>query len=174
VLSEGAERRPAVVDAVERQRLVRLGLARGPALHFVALVAFEADHPIDPLRPQAPLAERVVSHPSPTLGRMIRVFGSRISCYTGKLETYLRYRAIDYELLPTVGHYPEIRAGAGAVQMPVVRLEDARWMSDSTPTLAWFEAQRIVRRRGLSCQRQIEMSGALQSRDVGWGVPRRS
>lgn len=72
---------------------------------------------------------------------MLRVFGSRISYYTGKLETYFRFRSIDYELLPTVAHDAEIRAGAGAVQMPVVRLEDGRWMSDTTPILAWLETQ---------------------------------
>ncbi len=72
---------------------------------------------------------------------MLRVFGSRISYYTGKLETYLRFRSIDYALLPTVGHRREILAGAGAVQMPVVQLEDGRWLSDSTPTLAWLDSQ---------------------------------
>ncbi len=72
---------------------------------------------------------------------MVRVFGSRISYYTGKLESYLRFRSIDYALLPTVGHEREILAGAGAVQMPVVQLEDGRWLSDSTPMLAWFDAQ---------------------------------
>jgi glutathione S-transferase len=73
---------------------------------------------------------------------MLRVYGSRISYYTGKLEAYLRYRGLEYELSPTVGHEREIRAGAGAVQMPVVRLEDGRWMSDSTPMLAWLDARR--------------------------------
>ncbi len=72
---------------------------------------------------------------------MIRVFGSRISYYTGKLETYLRFRSLDYELLPTIGNEREIRAGAGTVQMPIVQLEDGRWMSDSTPVLAWFDTQ---------------------------------
>ncbi len=72
---------------------------------------------------------------------MLSVYGSRISYYTGKLESYLRFRSIDYELLPTVPHDAEIRAGAGTVQMPVVRLEDGRWMSDSTPILAWLESQ---------------------------------
>ena len=72
---------------------------------------------------------------------MIRVYGSRISYYAGKLEAYLRYRRIGYELLPMTDHAREIRAGAGAVQSPVVQLEDGRWMSDSTPILAWFEAQ---------------------------------
>lgn len=71
----------------------------------------------------------------------MRVYGSRISYYTGKLESYLRYRGLDYTLLPTVGHYREIRAGAGTVQMPVVRLDDGRWMSDTTPILAWLDPQ---------------------------------
>ncbi|MCG8592104.1 MAG: glutathione S-transferase C-terminal domain-containing protein [Proteobacteria bacterium] len=72
---------------------------------------------------------------------MLRVFGSRISYYTGKLETYLRFRSLDYELLPTIGNERRLREGAGAVQMPVVQLADGRWMSDSTPILAWLDAQ---------------------------------
>jgi glutathione S-transferase len=72
---------------------------------------------------------------------MILMYGSRISYYAGKLETYLRYRGIDYELLSMVDHAREIREGAGAVQSPVLQLEDGRWMSDSTPIIAWFEAQ---------------------------------
>ncbi len=73
---------------------------------------------------------------------MIRVYGSRISYYTGKLEAYLRYRQIDYQLLSMVEYADEIIAGAGALQAPVVQLEDGRWVSDTTPILAWFEAQR--------------------------------
>ena len=73
---------------------------------------------------------------------MIRMYGSRISYYAGKVETYLRYRGLDYELLSMVEHAREIREGAGAVQSPVLRLDDGRWMSDSTPLIAWFEAQR--------------------------------
>jgi len=73
---------------------------------------------------------------------VIRIYGSRISYYAGKLEAYLRYRGIAYELLPMSDHASDIRAGAGAVQSPVVKLEDGRWLSDTTPMLAWFEAQR--------------------------------
>ena len=72
---------------------------------------------------------------------MIRVYGSRISYYAGKLECYLRHRGLAYELLSMVDHAAEMRAGAGVVQSPVVRLEDGRWMSDTTPMLAWFETQ---------------------------------
>ena len=55
---------------------------------------------------------------------MINIYGSRISYYAGKLETYLRYRGIEYQLLPMVEHAREILAGAGAVQSPAVKLED--------------------------------------------------
>ena len=72
---------------------------------------------------------------------MIRVFGSRISYYAGKLEAYLRHRGLDYEMLGMVEHAEAMRAGAGAVQSPVVQLEDGRWLSDTTPMLAWFDAQ---------------------------------
>lgn len=72
---------------------------------------------------------------------MMRVYGCRISYYTGKLESYLRFRGIAYEQLPTVPHRRRILAGAGAMQMPVVELEDERWLSDSTPIIAWFERQ---------------------------------
>jgi len=73
---------------------------------------------------------------------VIRVYGSRISYYAGKLEAYLRHRGLDYELLSMVDHAREMLAGAGVVQSPVVQLEDGRWMSDTTPMLAWFEAER--------------------------------
>ena len=72
---------------------------------------------------------------------MIRMYGSSISYYAGKVESYLRYRDIHYELLPIADHAQEIREGAGAAQSPVLRLQDGRWISDSTPILAWFEAQ---------------------------------
>jgi glutathione S-transferase len=72
---------------------------------------------------------------------MLRVYGSRISYFTGKLESYLRFREIPYALRPTYPHEAEVRAGAGTTQMPAVQLDDGRWMSDSTPIIAWLEAQ---------------------------------
>jgi len=71
----------------------------------------------------------------------MKVYGSKHSYYTGKLETYLRYRGISYELLPTYGHVREILAGTGTTQMPAVQLDDGRWLSDSTPILAWLDDQ---------------------------------
>ena len=71
----------------------------------------------------------------------MHIYGSKISYYTGKLETYLRYRGIQYDFLPTVGSEKKLRAGAGTVQMPVVQLDDGRWMTDSTPMIAWLESE---------------------------------
>lgn len=72
---------------------------------------------------------------------MIRVYGSKISYFTGKLEAYLRYRGIAYELLPLSQHRKQVRAHVGAMQMPVVELEDGRWMSDTTPIIQYLERE---------------------------------
>jgi len=71
----------------------------------------------------------------------MRVYGSMISYYTGKLETYLRYKGLDYELLPSTVRQRQIRQHVGAVQMPVVERDDGRWMSDSTPILLQLETE---------------------------------
>jgi glutathione S-transferase len=71
----------------------------------------------------------------------MKVYGCRISYYTGKLETYLRYRSIDYELIPTVGHEKELLAATGVKQMPVVRDDSGRWMTDTTPIIALLESE---------------------------------
>lgn len=73
---------------------------------------------------------------------MIKIYGSRISYYAGKLEAYLRYRGHAFERKPMSLHRRELIENAGAVQSPVIQLEDGRWLSDTTPILAWFEGQR--------------------------------
>ena len=82
---------------------------------------------------------------------MLRVFGSSISYYTGKLEAFLRYRSIDYELLPMMPHAEQLLQGAGAVQAPTVQLDDGRWMADTTPMLAWLDAQAMVKPGPVGC-----------------------
>ena len=54
----------------------------------------------------------------------MHVYGCKISYYTGKLETCLRFRSINYDYSPTVGNEKKLIAGAGVVQMPVVQLVD--------------------------------------------------
>lgn len=79
--------------------------------------------------------------PSDEAPGIVEVYGSKISYYTGKFETYLRYRSIPYVSFPTVAHSRKLIEGVGVVQMPVVRLADGRWMTDTTPMIAWLETQ---------------------------------
>jgi len=69
------------------------------------------------------------------------VFGAGISYFTGKFETYLRYKQIPYTYRPLTLRYYRwvIPRHLGATQYPTVRLADGRWMSDSTPMIAWLE-----------------------------------
>ena len=70
----------------------------------------------------------------------MKVYGSRVSYYTGKLEAYLRYREIPYTLhgMP-YDKAKMLKEKVGAVQMPIVDREDGRWMSDMTPILLELE-----------------------------------
>ena len=72
---------------------------------------------------------------------MMKVYGSKISYYTGKLEAYLRYKGIPYELVSSYPHLRLIRSHVGANQMPVVERGDGRWMSDTTPILLQLESE---------------------------------
>ncbi len=69
------------------------------------------------------------------------VFGAKISYFTGKFETYLRYKEIPYtyRALDLRHYYWIVPRQLGASQYPSVRLDDGRWMSDSTPMIAWLE-----------------------------------
>jgi glutathione S-transferase len=71
----------------------------------------------------------------------VRVYGSKISYYTGKLESYLRYKEVGYESLPLAPHGKAIKLNTGTLQMPAVERDDGRWMSDSTPIIAQLEKE---------------------------------
>jgi glutathione S-transferase len=70
----------------------------------------------------------------------LRVYGSEVSYFTGKLEAYLRYKEIPYT---RIGAPPRRVPGPGpaVAQMPAVELADGRWMTDSTPIIAWLETR---------------------------------
>ena len=75
-------------------------------------------------------------------GAPLRVYGSAISYYTGKFEGYLRYKEIPYELVVMGPRQVRLaRAKTGAAQMPAVELPDGRFMTDTTPMIAWLEEQ---------------------------------
>jgi len=71
------------------------------------------------------------------------VYGSEISYFTGKLEAYLRYKEIPYERIAMSARYVNrvVPRATGVAQMPAVVLPDGRWMTDTTPMIAWLEKQ---------------------------------
>ena len=71
----------------------------------------------------------------------LELHGSNISYFTGKLENYFRLRGIPYTL--KIMRFPAdarfVRKELGVFQIPVVRLADGRWMTDTTAIIQWFE-----------------------------------
>jgi glutathione S-transferase len=71
------------------------------------------------------------------------VYGSEVSYFTGKFEAYLRFKEISYERRP-LGVYQylwRIPRKVGVAQLPTVELPGGRWMTDTTPMIAWLEQQ---------------------------------
>lgn len=71
----------------------------------------------------------------------MKVYGVSVSYYTGKLEAYLRYKGIQYDLVSPYSDAKRIIQQAGALQIPIVEREDGRWMSDSTPIILALEKE---------------------------------
>jgi glutathione S-transferase len=73
----------------------------------------------------------------------VKVYGLKVSYFTGKLEAYLRYKEIPYEFVAmTVKQFKRtVKSHTGAMQMPAVELSDGRWMTDTTPMIEWFEQE---------------------------------
>jgi len=75
----------------------------------------------------------------------MKVYGASVSYYTGKLETYLRYKGIPYERGSPYGEISEIKKHLGSIQHPMVKREDGRWMADSTPMILQLEKEHSER-----------------------------
>jgi glutathione S-transferase len=73
----------------------------------------------------------------------LRVYGSEISYFTGKLEGYLRYKEIPYERIAMTRRYWSriVPRQTGVAQMPAIELPDGRWVTDTTPIIEWLETQ---------------------------------
>lgn len=67
----------------------------------------------------------------------ITLYGPELSYFTGKLEAAIRFMELPYERLPA-GPMSEEPLAAGVAQVPAMRLADKRWMTDSTPIVAWL------------------------------------
>ncbi len=71
----------------------------------------------------------------------MKIWGVSVSYYTGKLEAYLRYKGIAYDMEHPFAKQKYIRERAGAIQVPIVERPDGRWMSDSTPIIQQLESE---------------------------------
>lgn len=71
-----------------------------------------------------------------------RLYGSKISYFTGKLEAYLRYKGIEYEFIPMTSIFfkTTVVKETGVSQMPALQLPDNRWLTDTTPIIEYFES----------------------------------
>jgi glutathione S-transferase len=67
----------------------------------------------------------------------LTVYGPEVSYFTGKLEAVLRYMELPYR---TVAKGPaEMAAPTGVAQVPGLQLADDRWLTDTTPIIAWLD-----------------------------------
>ena len=73
----------------------------------------------------------------------ITLYGSSISYFTGKMENYFRVKGWPYvrEALTAATIAPQAFKALGTAQHPAVKLEDGRWLTDSTVMIRWFEEQ---------------------------------
>jgi glutathione S-transferase len=69
------------------------------------------------------------------------VYKADMSYFSGKLEAYMRYKAIPHTAVDvdmSVAN-TEIYPTTGTRKVPAVRTADGQWLFDTTPTIAWFE-----------------------------------
>jgi glutathione S-transferase len=69
----------------------------------------------------------------------LTVYGPEVSYFTGKLEAVLRFMELPYR---AVAKGPvEVAGPTGVAQVPALQLADGRWLTDTTPILAWLDAR---------------------------------
>jgi len=69
----------------------------------------------------------------------LTLHGPEVSYFTGKLEAVIRFMELPYR---TVAKGPAQMAGpTGVAQVPGLQLADGRWLTDSTPIIAWLDAR---------------------------------
>jgi glutathione S-transferase len=64
--------------------------------------------------------------------------GPEISYFTGKLEAVIRYMELPYQRVD-MGPMGEMATSTGTAQVPGLQLGDERWMTDTTPIIAWLD-----------------------------------
>lgn len=68
----------------------------------------------------------------------LKLYGAEFSCFTGKLEGVLRYLELPHQRLAGSPTGAQARA-TGVAQVPALHLADGRWLTDTTPIIAWLD-----------------------------------
>jgi len=66
------------------------------------------------------------------------VHGPEVSYFTGKLEAVIRFKELPYRRVPKPPAGAVARA-TGVAQVPGLQLADGRWLTDTTPIIAWLD-----------------------------------
>lgn len=77
---------------------------------------------------------------------MYTAYVSDVSYYSGKLEAYLRYAEIPHRRVEinTRVLQETILPATGYMKVPCMQCPDGRWLKDTTPMIAWLDAQHGV------------------------------
>ncbi len=72
-----------------------------------------------------------------------RVYRSKISYFSGKLEAFLKYKNIPFELVEVEGQeqFRTIYKNTGVMKMPAMAAQDGSWLFDTTPMMQWLDQQ---------------------------------
>lgn len=75
-----------------------------------------------------------------------QVYLADVSYFSGKLESYLRYKQIPYQSIEmdAVSAIEQVYENTGVLQVPVVKTPDDLWLKDSTAMIDWFERKHSV------------------------------
>jgi len=77
-------------------------------------------------------------------GEPLTAYVADVSYFSGKLEAYLRYKEIPYHrrTINVNIMVNEVYANTRMMKMPAVKLNDGKWLKDTTPMLEWFDQQK--------------------------------
>lgn len=72
-----------------------------------------------------------------------RVYRSKISYFSGKLEAFLKYKNIPHELceVESQKQFRTIYQNTGVMKMPAMVAENGSWLFDTSPMMQWLDRQ---------------------------------
>jgi glutathione S-transferase len=68
----------------------------------------------------------------------LKLYGPEPSYFTGKLEAVIRFMELPYERIAK-GPVGDVARATGVAQVPGLLLADNRWLTDTTPLIAWLD-----------------------------------